>query len=121
LRAEQLCILRSELEGSKDAKREKVGEENDAGSERSTPSSLAPHKPPLPFSYERKVNKVESTAFEGKCSAVVHNKLLAKLKDHGGFSIPCLIGNVSINMALCNLGSSVNLIPLFIFKRLDLQ
>jgi len=49
------------------------------------------------------------------------NQLPAKLKDPpDGFSIPCTIGNVSIDRALCDLGSSVSLMPYTMFKRLGL-
>ena len=57
---------------------------------------------------------------ERKCSAMVHNGLLTKLRDSGSFSIPCLIRNVSIDRALCDLGSSVNLMPYSIFRGLEL-
>ena len=55
-----------------------------------------------------------------ECSAAIQNKLPAKLKDPGSFSIPCLLGNVSIECALCDLGSSVTLIPLSLCEKLDL-
>jgi len=51
---------------------------------------------------------------------VVLNQLPAKLKDPNSFSIPCIIGSVSIEWALCDLGSSVSLMPYCIFKRLGL-
>jgi len=51
---------------------------------------------------------------------VVLNQLPAKLKDLDSFSIPCTIGNVSIDRALCDLGSSVSLIPYTMLKRLGL-
>jgi len=51
---------------------------------------------------------------------VVLNQLLAKLKDPSSISIPCIIGNVSIDKALCDLGSSVILMPYSIFKRPEL-
>ena len=52
---------------------------------------------------------------------MILNKLSTKFKDPGGFSIPCLIGNASVDRALYDLGSSVNLMPqYYIFKRLDL-
>jgi len=50
---------------------------------------------------------------------MVLNKLPAKLKDRGSFSIPCLIDNVRINGALCDLGSSVSLMSHSIVKKLD--
>ena len=49
---------------------------------------------------------------------MVLNELHAKLKEPSSFSIPCMIGNVSIDRALCDLGSSVSLMPYSIFKRL---
>jgi len=52
---------------------------------------------------------------------VVLNELPAKLKDPGSFSIPCTIGNVSIDRALSDLGSSVSLMSYTIFKRLGLE
>jgi len=54
-----------------------------------------------------------------ECSVAIQN-LPAKLKDPGSFSIPCLIGNVSINHALCDLGPSVSLIPLSLCEKLEL-
>ena len=42
-----------------------------------------------------------------ECSVVILNQLPAKLKDPDSFSIPCMIGNVSIDRALCDLGVSV--------------
>jgi len=48
------------------------------------------------------------------------NKLPPKLKDPGSFSIPRLIGNMHIDCALCDLGSSVNLMPLSLCKKLKL-
>jgi len=57
----------------------------------------------------------------GECySAVVLHKLPVKLKNLGSFSISCLIRNVSIDRALCDLDSSVSLMPYSIFKILNL-
>jgi len=39
---------------------------------------------------------------------MVLNPLPTKLKDPDSFSISCIIGNVSIDRALCDLDSSVN-------------
>jgi len=43
-----------------------------------------------------------------------------KLKDIRSFSIPCVIGNYIIDKALCDLGASVSLMPMSIYKRLNL-
>jgi len=40
------------------------------------------------------------------------------LKDPGAFTIPCSIGPVDIGRALCDLGASINLMPLFMMKKL---
>ena len=72
------------------------------------------------LSKKRKVDEVETIALGEECSVMVLNKLLAKLKDPGSFSMPCMIGSVSIDRALCDLGSSVSLMSYSIFKKLDL-
>jgi len=43
-----------------------------------------------------------------------------KLKDHGSFSIPCVIGKETIDKAMCDLGSSVSLLPLSLLKRISI-
>jgi len=72
------------------------------------------------LSKKRKIDEHETMALGEECSVVVLNQLPAKLKDLGSFSIPCMTGNVSIDRALCDLGSSVSLIPYSISKRLGL-
>jgi len=72
------------------------------------------------LSKKRKIYEHEIVALGEECSVVVLNQLPAKLKDPGSFSIPCTIGNVSTERALCDLGSSVSLMPYTIFKRLGL-
>ena len=42
------------------------------------------------------------------------------MKDPGSFTIPCKIGNSIFERALCDLGASINLMPLSIFRRLSL-
>ncbi|XP_073288035.1 uncharacterized protein [Primulina huaijiensis] len=54
------------------------------------------------------------------CSALVQNKIPPKLKDPGSFSIPCMIGDVVFHKALCDLGASINLMPLSVFRKLGL-
>ena len=55
-----------------------------------------------------------------ECSAILQRKLPQKLKDPGSFTIPCTIGNAIFERALCDLGASINLMPLSIFKCLGL-
>ncbi|XP_022894047.1 uncharacterized protein LOC111408532 [Olea europaea var. sylvestris] len=55
-----------------------------------------------------------------ECNAIIQIKLLPKLKDPGSFIVPCNIGEVYFEKALCDLGTSINLMPLFVFKKLGL-
>ncbi|XP_050222514.1 uncharacterized protein LOC126672604 [Mercurialis annua] len=52
------------------------------------------------------------------CSSIILNDLPAKLKDPGSFSIPCTIGTMSSINCLCDIGSSINLMPLTLFRAL---
>ena len=42
------------------------------------------------------------------------------MKDPGSFTIPCTIGDYECGRALCNSGTSINLMPLSMVKRLSL-
>ena len=72
------------------------------------------------LSNKRKLEQHDTIALTKECSTTTQNKLLTKLKDPDSFSIPSLIGNVSIDCALCDLGSSVSLMPLFMCEKLKL-
>ncbi|GJV54152.1 putative nucleotidyltransferase, ribonuclease H [Tanacetum coccineum] len=52
--------------------------------------------------------------------AVLLNKIPFKEKDPGSFTIPCVIGKVSIDKALADLGASISLMPYSMYARLDL-
>nr|GEW95837.1 reverse transcriptase domain-containing protein [Tanacetum cinerariifolium] len=54
------------------------------------------------------------------CSAVVLKKLLEKLSDPGGFPIPCDFLEFDNCLALVDLGASINLMSLSIWKKLRL-
>lgn len=54
------------------------------------------------------------------CSAVVTRPIAQKLDDPGSFTIPCTIGNYAFAKALCDLGASINLMPLIIYKKLGI-
>nr|XP_016452010.1 PREDICTED: uncharacterized protein LOC107776612 [Nicotiana tabacum] len=43
-----------------------------------------------------------------------------KLDDPGSFTIPCILGGVYLEKALCDSGASINLMPFSIFRKLDL-
>nr|GFC09307.1 reverse transcriptase domain-containing protein [Tanacetum cinerariifolium] len=54
------------------------------------------------------------------CSAVVLKKLPEKLGDPGRFLIPCDFTGLDNCLAIANLGASINLMPLLIWKKLRL-
>jgi hypothetical protein len=70
------------------------------------------------LSNKRKLEEHQTVALTTECSAVLQNNLPQKLEDPDCFAIPCLIGNFYINKALCDLGTSVSLMPLSIFEKI---
>ncbi|KAL2230561.1 UNVERIFIED_CONTAM: hypothetical protein Sindi_1650500 [Sesamum indicum] len=52
-------------------------------------------------------------------SAILQRKLPPKCNDPGTFSIPSKIGKIGIEKAMCNLGASINIIPLTICESLN--
>ncbi|XP_051152008.1 uncharacterized protein LOC127265989 [Andrographis paniculata] len=70
------------------------------------------------LSKKRSVDDDERVALIGECSAVLQRKLPIKQKDLGSYTIPCVIGTHEFSHALCDLGSSINLIPYSIFREL---
>ena len=72
------------------------------------------------LSQKRRLADFETVNLTEECSAILQRKLPQKLKDPGSFTIPCTIRNAIFERALCDLGASINLIPLSIFKRLGL-
>ena len=72
------------------------------------------------LSQKRRLADFETVNLTEECSAILQRKLPQKLKDPDSFTIPCTIGNAIFERALCDLGASINLMPLSIFKRLGL-
>ncbi|XP_010546476.1 PREDICTED: uncharacterized protein LOC104818558 [Tarenaya hassleriana] len=68
---------------------------------------------------KKRIVEKETVAFTAECSALIQHELPLKRSDRGSFSIPCKMGNVSINCALYDLGASVSVLPLSIFKKLN--
>jgi len=66
----------------------------------------------------RKPKDDENIALSENCSTILQKKLPPKLKDPDAFTIPCYIGPIDIGIALCDLGASINLMPLFMMKKL---
>ena len=72
------------------------------------------------LSKKRRLEDHETVMLTEECSAIIQNKLPSKLKDPGSFTIPCNIGNIEFTKALCDLGASINLMPLSVFRKLGL-
>ncbi|KAK4731253.1 hypothetical protein R3W88_024241 [Solanum pinnatisectum] len=53
-------------------------------------------------------------------SAIANRSLVQKKKDPGAFTIPCTIISIKFAKALCDLGASINLMPLAIYQKLGL-
>ncbi|XP_057740295.1 uncharacterized protein LOC130957454 [Arachis stenosperma] len=62
----------------------------------------------------------ESPVFTQECSVLVQKKLPQKRPDLESFLIPCTIGTITFEKALCNIGSSINLMPLSVMRRLGI-
>ncbi|XP_021979522.1 uncharacterized protein LOC110875628 [Helianthus annuus] len=72
------------------------------------------------LSNKKKLEELSQVTLNEECSAVLQNKLLKKMNDLGSFTIPCLIGSLSVSNALADLGASINLMPYAVFAKLDL-
>ncbi|XP_074326960.1 uncharacterized protein LOC141664900 [Apium graveolens] len=70
------------------------------------------------LSRKRKLEEFKTVALTEECNAILQKKLPLKLKDMRSFTIPCTIGTQYFGKALCDLGASVNLMPLSIFTKL---
>ena len=72
------------------------------------------------LSRKRRLSDFETVNFIEECNVILQRKLPQKLKDPDSFTIPCKIGNSIFKRALCDLGASINLMPLSIFRWLGL-
>ncbi|XP_010247004.1 PREDICTED: uncharacterized protein LOC104590158 [Nelumbo nucifera] len=73
------------------------------------------------ISNKRKLEEFEMVKLNEECSAILQNILPPKLKDLGSFSIPCTIGEINFDKALCDLGASINFMPFSVFEKLGLK
>ena len=72
------------------------------------------------LSKKRKIAEERIVNLTATCSAVIQQKLQAKMKDSDSFTIPCSIGKYEFKKALCDSGASINLMPLSVVQRLSL-
>ncbi|XP_074293160.1 uncharacterized protein LOC141620102 [Silene latifolia] len=68
----------------------------------------------------RAFNEVETVAFTAECNAALQANLPPKLKDPRSFSIPCHIGIIAIYKSLCDLGTSVSVMPYSVCQKLNM-
>ncbi|XP_061374789.1 uncharacterized protein LOC133317012 [Gastrolobium bilobum] len=73
------------------------------------------------LSKKRKLKDGEIVALTEECSPLIQQKLPPKLKDPGSFSIPIAIGDVEVGKTLCDLGASINLMPLTVCRALGIN
>ncbi|XP_038896016.1 uncharacterized protein LOC120084196 [Benincasa hispida] len=69
---------------------------------------------------KRKIGENETVALTYECSALFQNNIPTKMKDPGSFTLPCSIEGKKVRNVLCDLGASINLMPLSIFKKLNI-
>jgi len=60
----------------------------------------------------------ENIVVEGNCSVAIQKILPPKHKDLGSVTIPCSIGEVTVGKTFIDLGTSINLMPLSMCRRL---
>ncbi|GKC61751.1 reverse transcriptase domain-containing protein [Tanacetum coccineum] len=70
---------------------------------------------------KEKLSEMARTPLNEHCSAVILNKLPEKLGDPGRFLIPCKFPGMGECLALADLGASINLMPFFVWKKLNLR
>nr|GEY90322.1 reverse transcriptase domain-containing protein [Tanacetum cinerariifolium] len=69
---------------------------------------------------KEKLSEMARNPMNKHCSAVILNKLPRKLRDPGKFRIPCEFLGMDECLALADLGASINLMPLSVWKGLSL-
>ncbi|GKC00104.1 hypothetical protein Tco_0986240, partial [Tanacetum coccineum] len=64
---------------------------------------------------------VESLELDKNKSAFVQGEVPAKIEDPRLFTLPCILGDLTPFDTLADLGSCVNIIPLYLFKKLNIR
>ena len=72
------------------------------------------------LSRKRKIAEEGVVSMTATCSVVIMRILPVKIQDPSSFTIPCTIGNSKLGKTLCDSGAKINLMPLFVVKRLSL-
>ncbi|KAG8501425.1 hypothetical protein CXB51_003734 [Gossypium anomalum] len=69
----------------------------------------------------RKLSGNERVNLNENISAVFQRRLPLKYKDQGMFAIPCKIEKVRIKRAICDLGASINVMPLSVYNKISTE
>ncbi|XP_016669909.1 uncharacterized protein [Gossypium hirsutum] len=70
---------------------------------------------------QRQLSGNERVNLNENISAIFQRRLPQKYKDQGMFAIPCKIGKVGIKRAICDLGASINVIPLSVYNKISTE
>ncbi|XP_019246486.1 PREDICTED: uncharacterized protein LOC109226142 [Nicotiana attenuata] len=114
----EVVIEQAHVDNVKEKEGEQLSEQvvKKASSKEKTQSSgqrLIPA--PLPQRLDR-----STVTLTQSCSAVVTGPMAQKVSDPGSFIILCTIGSYAFAKAFCDLGSSINLMPLAIYTKLGI-
>nr|XP_016442870.1 PREDICTED: uncharacterized protein LOC107768269 [Nicotiana tabacum] len=69
---------------------------------------------------KKRLTAFETVALTEYCTSRIQKKFPKTLKDPGSFTMPIRIGEVDVGQTLCDLGASINLMPLLVFSQLGL-
>nr|XP_016439547.1 PREDICTED: uncharacterized protein LOC107765421 [Nicotiana tabacum] len=69
---------------------------------------------------KRRLTEFKTLALIEECSSGIQSKLPQKLKEPGSFTIQISMGKHAVERALCDLGASINIMPLSMFRQLGL-
>ncbi|GKA70909.1 reverse transcriptase domain-containing protein [Tanacetum coccineum] len=67
-----------------------------------------------------RTEEVEEIKMNPRCSALLQNHLPPKEQDPRSFILPCSLGKLDFNNALADLGASISIMPLSMYKRLGI-
>nr|XP_009593493.1 uncharacterized protein LOC104090146 [Nicotiana tomentosiformis] len=71
------------------------------------------------LSSKRKLEATTVVKLNSHYSAILQNKIPQKCGDPGSFTVPCSLGGDKFDKAISNYGASINLMPLYIFRKLE--
>ncbi|GJX98379.1 MAK10-like protein [Tanacetum coccineum] len=80
-----------------------------------------PHCSSHPSTSINAIKYVESLELGKNILAFVQGEILAKIEDPGLFTLPCRLGDLKPFHTLADLGSCINIIPLYLFKKLNIR